>query len=105
MMTTSHSERHTARVPDLSGVPVSLYPSVAEYPRHDAPDMLYALDGTGTKTCRVCDRAFHARSEGYHAHAAMHIRAGLAAVVVTLRYRRWYQLTGAGRIHYATRAD
>ena len=90
---------------DLSGIPTARYPEQSAYPDHAAPDMLYAIDRDGTKACRLCGKSFAQRSQGYHAHGSMHVREGHAEVVATLRYLRWYQLTDAGRIIYATRGD
>jgi hypothetical protein len=112
-MTTSHSDGFSALIHDLavsqardlSGVAVSNYPSAAEYPRHDAPGMLYRIEGNGAKSCCLCGLTFPRTSQGYHSHAAKHIREGLAEPIVTRLYRRWYALTGPGLIHYASRED
>lgn len=90
---------------DLLTMPASLWPDRSIVPDAHAPDMLYAIADTGVKSCRLCGRMFDHQSQGYHSHAAKHIREGHAQPVQTRRYRRWYQLTGAGRIHYASRED
>ena len=90
---------------DLLTMPPALWPDRSVIPDHAAPDMLYAVDECGVKRCRLCGRTFPRTSQGYHRHADTHIREGHAEPVVTHRYRRWYQLTGPGRIVYASRED
>lgn len=90
---------------DLLTMPRSLWRDRSVIPDHAAPDMLYAIRERGEKRCRLCGKVFTRTSQGYHSHAAKHIREGHAEPVETRRYRRWYQLTGPGRIVYASRED